>query len=65
MKKENKYCYGWAIWTNYGTGWEKESVYDKREDTYAQVKKDAAEYRLAHASVRITAARWPNPDYTE
>lgn len=29
MKKKNKYCYGWAIWTNWGSGWEKESVYDK------------------------------------
>ena len=30
MAKKNKYCYGWAIWTNYGYGWEQESVYDKK-----------------------------------
>ncbi len=63
MKKENKYCYGWAIWTNYGYGWEKESVYDNKEDTYAQVKKDAAEYRRAGASTRVTNTRWLNPYY--
>lgn len=61
MKKENKYCYGWAIWTDYGTGWEKESVYDKKEDTYTQVKKDAAEYRRHGAKVRVTNTRWLNP----
>lgn len=42
MAKKNKYCYGWEIWTNYGNGWEKESVYDKKETSYSQVKKDAA-----------------------
>lgn len=31
MAKKNKYCYGWAIWTNWGSGWEKECVYDKRK----------------------------------
>lgn len=31
MAKKNKYCYGWAIWTNYGYGWEQESVYDKKK----------------------------------
>lgn len=31
MAKKNKYCYGWAIWTNWGSGWEKECVYDKEE----------------------------------
>lgn len=61
MKKESKYCYGWAIWTDYGTGWEKESVYDKKEDTYTQVKKDAAEYRRCGAKVRVTNTRWLNP----
>ncbi len=42
MTKKNKYCYGWAIWTNWGSGWEKESVYDKSCESYSQVKKDAA-----------------------
>lgn len=60
MAKKNKYCYGWAIWTNYGYGWEKESVYNKEETSYAQVKKDAAEYRIAGASTRITNIRWLN-----
>lgn len=50
MAKKNKYCYGW----------EKESVYDKKETSYAQVKKDAAEYRVAGASTRITNTRCLN-----
>ena len=70
MAKKNKYCYGWAIWTNYGYGWaiwtnygygwEQESVYDKKETSYSQVKKDAAEYRVAGAQTRITNTRWLN-----
>lgn len=58
MKKNNKYCYGWNIYTNYGYGWEVESTYDKKETTYAQVKKDAQEYRIAGARVRISNTRW-------
>ena len=60
MKKKNKYCYGWAIWTNWGSGWEKESVYDKSCESYSQVKKDAKEYRIAGAQTRITNTRWLN-----
>ena len=60
MAKKNKYCYGWAIWTNWGSGWEKECVYDKKETSYSQVKKDAAEYRIAGAQTRITNTRWLN-----
>ena len=41
-------------------GWEKESVYDKRYDTYTQVKADAKEYRIAGAQTRITNTRWLN-----
>lgn len=52
--KKNKYCYGWNIRTNYGYGWEVEATYDKKETTYAQVKKDAQEYRIAGARVRIS-----------
>lgn len=33
---------------------------DKRYDTYAQVKKDAKEYRIAGAQTRITNTRWLN-----
>ena len=62
-KKENKYLYGWNIWTNYGTGWEIECSYDKSESTYADVKRDAKEYRIAGANVRITNTRIPNPKY--
>ena len=50
MAKKNKYCYGWAIWTNY----------DKKETSYSQVKNDAAEYRIAGAQTRITNTRWLN-----
>lgn len=60
MKKKNKYCYGWAIWTNWGSGWEKESVYDKSCESYSQVKKDAKEYRIAGAQTRVTNTRWLN-----
>ena len=58
--RKNKYCYGWNIYTNYGYGWEVESTYDKKETSYAQVKKDAREYRIAGANVRITKTRWFN-----
>ena len=60
MAKKNKYCYGWAIWTNWGSGREKESVYDKSCESYSQVKKDASEYRVAGAQTRITNTRWLN-----
>lgn len=55
--KQNKYWYGWNLWTNYGYGWEIEGSYDKSESTYAQVKADAREYRLSGAQVRITNTR--------
>lgn len=58
--KKNKFTYGWNIWTNYGYGWEIESTYDKKETTYAQVKKDAKEYRLCGAQVKITQTRVKN-----
>lgn len=60
MKKKNKYVYVFNLWTNYGNGWEIESQYDKKETTYSQVKKDAAEYRLTGAQTRITEGRIPN-----
>lgn len=60
MKKQNKYWYGWNIWTNYGTGWEIECSYDKTETTYAQAKADAREYRINGAQVRITETRGIN-----
>lgn len=58
--RRNKYCYGWDIRTNYGYGWEVEATYDRKETSYAQVKKDAQEYRIAGANVRITKTRWLN-----
>lgn len=61
--KKNKYCYGYAIYTNYGYGWEKESVYDAKETSYIQVKKDAAEYRMNGAFTKITHTRCLNPFY--
>ena len=44
-KKENKFIYGWNIWTNYGYGWEIECSYYKHESTYKDVLHDAKEYR--------------------
>lgn len=58
--KKNKYWYGWNIWTNYGSGWEIECSYDEKESSLAQVKKDAAEYRVAGAQTRITRTRGLN-----
>ena len=58
MAKKNEYCHGWAIWTNWGSGWEKECVYGKKETSCSQVKKDAAEYRVAGAQTRITNTGW-------
>lgn len=60
MKKQNKYSYGWNIWTNYGYGWEIECTYDKSETTKQQVCKDAREYRLNGAQVKVTSTRWMN-----
>lgn len=62
-KKENKYLYGWNIWTNYGYGWEFESSYYKPESTYKDVCHDAAEYRVAKAQVKVTRTRVPNPRF--
>ncbi len=63
MKKEKqtKWCYGWNIYTNYGTGWEVESTYDRKETDYTEVQKDAREYRLNGARTRITRTKWLNP----
>ena len=49
----------WDIETNYGYGWEVESSYDHDdyEHPYQSAKEDAAEYRLAGASVRIRKRR--------
>lgn len=55
--KTNKYTYCWAIWTNWGYGWECESIYDKRESTYSEVKQDAREYRISGAIVKIKNKR--------
>lgn len=52
-----KYTYVYNIWTNYGYGWEIESQYDKKETSYSQVRKDAAEYRLLGARVKVTEGR--------
>lgn len=64
-KRINKYIYYWVIWSNYGYGWESESVYDKKETTYDQVKKDLKEYRFAcpNASYCIKENRELNPKY--
>lgn len=59
-KKENKFLYGWNIWTNYGYGWEIESSYYKPDFRFADVLHDAKEYRFAGAVVRITNTRTPN-----
>lgn len=62
-KKLNKYTYYWVIWTNYGYGWDDESVYPKGEYTYKDVLHDAKEYRLAGADVKIRNRRVLNEDY--
>lgn len=56
--KKNKFCYGWNLWTNYGYGWENEGgFYDKKEYSYNDVRRDAKEYRLAGAQIKITSTR--------
>lgn len=49
----------WCIDTNWGCGWETESEYTK--DDYADPKlsanRDAREYRLAGAAVRVVKRR--------
>ena len=66
MRKENKYCYGWRLYTNYGYGWENEGgFYDNKEYKYSDVKRDAQEYKIAGASTRITESRMLNPYYNK
>ena len=48
MARKNKYNYLWVIQGYYsGYGWEDLSVYDKKEYSYADVKHDLKEYRIA------------------
>lgn len=57
MARKNKYRYLFKLYTNYGYGWELECTYDKDETSYAQVLRDAKEYRLIGAQTRITEGR--------
>ena len=47
------------IYTNYGYGWEVESTYTKEDykQPYQEAKKDAKEYQLAGANIRIVKKR--------
>lgn len=63
QKKQNKYVYGWNLWTNYGYGWIIESTYTRPEDTKSDVIHDANEYILAGARVKVTATRMLNPKF--
>ena len=54
---KNKFLYGWNIWTNYGYGWEIECSYFKPESKLTDVARDAKEYQLAGARVRVTRTR--------
>ena len=48
--RKNKYNYLWVIQGNYGYGWEDLSAYDKKESSYADVKHDIREYRIADSA---------------
>ena len=65
MTRINKYLYGWNLWTNYGYGWEIECCYLRPEETKADARRDAKEYRLAGATVRLTKTRKLNPAYQQ
>lgn len=62
QKKENKYVYGWNLWTNYGFGWKKESTYMRPERTKNDVINDANKYILAGARIKVTATKVLNPN---
>lgn len=49
----------WCIDTNWGSGWETESRYDKDdyENPRKSAREDAKEYRLAGAMTRIVCRR--------
>ena len=63
-ERKNKYTYEWVIQGNYGYGWEDEAVYDKREYTRSNVRRDYKEYCLAcpQGSHRIIERRELNTD---
>lgn len=48
--RKNKFIYEWVIQGYYGYGWEDLSVYDKNEYSYADVKHDIKEYRVADSA---------------
>lgn len=49
----------WCIETNYGYGWETESIYSKKdyESPYMSARVDAHEYALLGCDVRIVKRR--------
>ena len=55
--KKNKYCYLWVIQGYYGYGWEDLSEYDKKEYSYADVKHDIKEYRIADSAPKRLISR--------
>ena len=60
---KNKYCYLWVIQGFYGGYWEDLSEYDKSEYSYADVKHDIKEYRIADSyPKRIIERRVLNGD---
>lgn len=63
MARKNKYNYLWVIQGYYGGAWEDLSVYDKKEYSWADVKHDVKEYRIADpASKRIIERRELNTE---
>lgn len=51
MARKNKYNYLWVIQGYYsGYGWEDLSEYDKKEYSWADVRHDLKEYRIADPS---------------
>ena len=56
----NKYIYGYALYVNYGQGWE----YEVFEETWKEIKQRQREYNEnCNYPTKIGKRREPNTDY--
>ena len=60
-KKPNKYLYGYALYVNYGQGWE----YELFEESLREIKQRIKEYRenAPQYPIKWSSKRETNPEY--
>lgn len=61
IKRVNKYMYGWALYVDYGYGWE----YELFEETYREIRQRFKEYRenCPQYAVKYNQRRELNPTW--